>query len=109
MAALAKDVDAFHHHAFVQADGLEPGRLADHRGATQRAPRFGQCAGAGHGAFFIAGRKDQQWLLERLIQQRQHRLDGQGKKPFMSQLPNPTQRPSTSVSLSGSVFHSAAS
>ena len=31
------------------------------------------------------------------------------KKPFMSQLPSPTQRPSTSVSLSGSVFHSAAS
>ena len=31
------------------------------------------------------------------------------KNPFMSQLPSPTQRPSTSVSLSGSVFHSAAS
>ncbi|MOA07796.1 hypothetical protein D3C78_1275180 [compost metagenome] len=31
------------------------------------------------------------------------------KKPFMSQLPRPTQRPSTSVSFSGSVCHSPGS
>jgi hypothetical protein len=48
-------------------------------------------------------------LLERLIQQRLHGFDDQAKKPFMSQLPSPTQRPSTSVSFSGSVCHSASS
>ena len=82
MAAAAQDVDAFHHHAFVQANRLEPGRLADHRCATQRAPRFGQRTRAGHGAFFITGGKYQQRLLERLIQQRQHGFDGQGEKAF---------------------------
>ncbi|MDT4852113.1 hypothetical protein FQZ97_863330 [compost metagenome] len=32
-----------------------------------------------------------------------------GKKPFMSQLPRPYQRPPTSLSFSGSVFHRAPS
>jgi hypothetical protein len=80
MAALPEDVDALHHDALVHADRLEPGRLADHRRAPQRPPGLGQRTGAGHRAFFIAGGEDQQRLLERLIEQRLHRFDGQGEK-----------------------------
>ena len=80
MAALPEDVDALHHDAFVHADRLEPGRLADHRRTAQRAPGFGQGAGAGHRAFFIAGGEDQQRLLERLVEQRHDGFDGQGEK-----------------------------
>ena len=80
VAALAEDIDALHHDAFVHADRLEPGRLADHRRTPQRAPRFGQRPGAGHRAFFIAGGENQQRLFERLVEQRHDRLDGQGEK-----------------------------
>ncbi|MNY04631.1 hypothetical protein D3C86_1373180 [compost metagenome] len=80
MPALPEDVDALHHDAFVHADRLEPGRLADHRRPPQRSPRLGQRAGTGHRTFFIAGGENQQRLFERLIEQRFDRLDGQGEK-----------------------------
>ena len=80
MPALPKDVDALHHDAFVHADRLEPGRLADHCRAAQRSSSLGQRAGAGHRAFFITGGEDQQRLLERLIEQRQHGFDDQGEE-----------------------------
>ncbi|MND83716.1 hypothetical protein D3C80_755870 [compost metagenome] len=80
MAAAPEDVDAFHHHALVQADGLEARRFANHRRAPERSPGRGQCLGAGHGAFLIASRQDQQRLLERLGQQRLHRFDDQGEE-----------------------------
>ncbi|GBH13950.1 Zn-dependent oligopeptidase [Pseudomonas syringae pv. actinidiae] len=80
MTAAPENVDALHHHAFVHADRLEPGRLADHRRTTQRASGFCQRTRAGHRAFFIAGGENQQRLLERLIDKATHGLDDQRKK-----------------------------
>ncbi len=77
MAALPENLDALHHHPLVQADRPQVGRLADHRGATQRPPAFGEGTGAGHRAFLVAGGEDHQRLAERLVEQRQQGLDGQ--------------------------------
>jgi hypothetical protein len=41
---------------------------------------LGQGAGAGHGAFLVAGGEDQQRLAQGLVQQRQQRLDGDGEE-----------------------------
>ncbi|MCY1303957.1 hypothetical protein D9M70_536890 [compost metagenome] len=61
----------------MQADRLQARGLADHRRATQRPSRLGQHAGAGHGAFLVAGGEDDQRLAERLVQQATHGFDGQ--------------------------------
>ena len=71
------DVDALHHHALVQADRPEAGRLADHRGTAQRAAGGGQGARTAHRAFLVAGGEDQQRLAERPVEQRAYRLDDQ--------------------------------
>ena len=80
VAALPKNIDALHHNALVQADGLEAGRLADHCRTAQRLSGLGQGAGPGHRAFFIAGGENQQRLLEPLPQQGLHGFDDQGEK-----------------------------
>ncbi|MNZ69887.1 hypothetical protein D3C78_882030 [compost metagenome] len=80
VAAAPKDVDALHHHPLVQADRLEPGRLADHRRTAQGPPGLGQGAGAGHRAFFVTGGENQQRLLEVVSQQGLHGFDDQGEK-----------------------------
>ena len=80
MAAAPQNLDALHHHAFMHADRFEPGRLANHSHTAQRATRFGQCPGAGHGGFFVARGQNQQRLLERLIEQRPDGFDDQREK-----------------------------
>ena len=80
MAAAPENVDALHHDAFVHPNWLEAGRLTDHRCPPQGPAGIGQGPGAGHGAFFVTGGEDQQRLLERLVQQRLERFDGQGEK-----------------------------
>ncbi|MCY1360185.1 hypothetical protein D9M69_468000 [compost metagenome] len=80
VAALPEDVDALHHHPLVQADGLEPRRLADHCRTAQGPAGLHQGASAGHGAFLVTGGEDDQRLLEALVQQAAHRLDSQGEE-----------------------------
>ena len=82
MAAAPQNIDAFHHHALVHADRLEPGRLPDHGSAPEGTSGFDQCPGACHRRFFVARDQNQQWLFERLIKQRTHSLDHQRKKTF---------------------------
>ncbi|MNN44923.1 hypothetical protein D3C81_1592330 [compost metagenome] len=64
----------------MHADRPQAGGLTDHRGTSERLAGLGQCPGARHGAFFVAGGEDQQGLLEIMRQQRQHGLDDQGKE-----------------------------
>ncbi|MNJ71736.1 hypothetical protein D3C77_683120 [compost metagenome] len=66
----------------MQADRLEPGRLADHCRPAQRTTGCGQGTSTRHGAFFIAGGENQQRLLEVIGQQRLHGLDNQGEEAF---------------------------
>ncbi|MNH18748.1 hypothetical protein D3C79_784650 [compost metagenome] len=80
MAAATEDVDAVHEDAFVHADRPQPGRLTDYRCTAQWLAGLGQGTGAGHGAFFVAGGKDQQRFLEVVLQQRDDRFDDQGEK-----------------------------
>lgn len=78
----AEDIDTLHHHALVQANRSEPGRLADHRSTTERTAGSGQRLGPGHRAFFVAGGQDDQRLLERLVDQAAHRFDRQREEAF---------------------------
>lgn len=80
MATLPKNIDALHHHALVQAYGLEACRLANHCSPAKRSAGSGQGTGAGHRAFFVTGGENQQRLLEGLIEQRSHGLDGQDEE-----------------------------
>ncbi|MOA12626.1 hypothetical protein D3C78_1326380 [compost metagenome] len=64
----------------MQADRLEPGRLADHRRPAQRPAGRRQGAGTGHRAFLVTGGENHQRLFERFIQQGQHGFDGEGEK-----------------------------
>ncbi|MNE81796.1 hypothetical protein D3C80_1784690 [compost metagenome] len=45
MATAAENIDAFHHYALVQANRLEPGRLADHGSPAQWPACFSQGPG----------------------------------------------------------------
>ncbi|MNO64770.1 hypothetical protein D3C76_555070 [compost metagenome] len=80
VAAAPEDVDAVHEDALVHADRPQPGRLTDYRCTAQWLAGLGQGTGAGHGAFFVAGGKDQQRLLEVVLQQRDDRFDDQGEE-----------------------------
>ncbi len=64
----------------MQADRLEARRFANNRRATQHTARCSQGLGTCHGALFVAGGEDDERLLERLIEQRLKRLDGQREK-----------------------------
>lgn len=109
VAAAPEDVDAVHEDALVHADRPQPGGLADHRRTAERLTGLGRGTGAGHGAFFVTGGKDQQRLLEIVLQQWDDRLDDQGEEALHVATARPTQRPSVSVSFSGSLAHSCSS
>ncbi|MNM96768.1 hypothetical protein D3C81_1092570 [compost metagenome] len=82
VAAFPHYFDALHHHALVQADRPQVGRLADHRRAAQRPPRFGKGPRPGHGALLVAGGEDHQRLAQLMQRHALQSLDHQREEAF---------------------------
>lgn len=89
MTGTPDEADALHHHAFVKMRWTKSSRFANERIAALEGAAARQLASARHARLFVAGRNDDQRLMELDRAQSGDCRQSEGEEPFMSLAPSP--------------------